>query len=87
MAEVTTAVQEAMTTAVQEAAVQAVETTKKGVVDKAVTVIKSNKTLIMWTLVFAAVAAGGIYCYEQQKNKVVPVEEKKSEEDKKDGNE
>ena len=73
MEEVTTAVQEAVATAVQEAAIQTVETAKKGVMDQAVSVIKSNRKLIMWTMVFTCVAVGGIYIYNKNKEQVIPV--------------
>lgn len=65
------AAQELVKEAAQEVSTQVV---KKGVMDQAVTVIKNNRRLIMWTLVFAGLAVGGVYLYEQHnKQKVEPV--------------
>lgn len=65
------AAQEIVKETAQEVSTQVV---KKGVMDQAVTVIKNNRRLIMWTLVFAGIAVGGVYLYEQRnKQKVEPV--------------
>ena len=61
---------------------QAVATTQQTFTDKAVNAIKINKNLIMWTLIFAGIAVGGYYMWNQHKaaQQLPPVEVIKNDE-------